>query len=76
MTLDDLRARFPHLSLTLSAYRGQPVVLECIGLEGDIYKFTGPTEHDAIMAGFGEDLAPPVAEEPAPTPTTAPSVFD
>lgn len=72
MTLDDLRARFPHLSLTIYAYRGQPVTLECISPDGSIFKFTGATEHDAIMSGFGEDLAPP--EVAAPTPTT--SVFD
>lgn len=73
MTLDDIRARFPHLGFAVYAYTpGGPVTLECIAADGSIFKFTGATEHDAVMTGFGDDLQPPA--EPAPTPTT--SVFD
>jgi hypothetical protein len=71
MTLDDVRTAFPHLDLTLYAYQGQPVTLECISADGSIFTFTGATEHDAIKAGFGEELAP--AEQPAPAPS---NVFD
>lgn len=75
MTLDDVRARFPHLGLALYAYKpGGPVTLECIGPDGDIFKFSGATEHDAIMAGFGDELtaAAPTPEPPAPVS----SIFD
>jgi hypothetical protein len=71
-TLDDLRAKYPHLSLTVYAYSGQPVVLECITGDGTTFKFTAPTEADAIKKGFPEDFA-----EPAPAAPPAPSnVFD
>ncbi len=70
MNLDDVHAKFPHLSLTLYMYAGQPVTLECIATDGSIYKFEGATEHDAVMAGFGDDLT----EKPTPAPTT--SIFD
>ena len=75
MTLDDIRARFPHLGLAVYAYQpGGDVTLECHAPDGSIFKFTGRTEHEAVMAGFGEDLAPPDTA-PADTPAL-PSIFD
>ena len=65
-TLDDLRTKFPHLSLCVYAFTGQPITLECITAEGKTFKFTAPTEADAIRQGFPEEFA-----EPAPT-----NVFD
>jgi hypothetical protein len=71
-SLDALRTKYPHLSFTVYAYTGKPVTLECITAEGKIFAFAGPTETEAILAGFGDDFTQPA---PAPeTPTT--SVFD
>jgi hypothetical protein len=68
MNLDDVRAKFPHLGVAVYAFEPKgPVTLECIAADGSIYKFEGATEHDAVMAGFGEDLTATPAESPAPT---------
>jgi hypothetical protein len=88
-SLDDVRARYPHVGLALYAYEpGKPVTLECIGADGKTFKFTGRTEADAISKAFDEDDAPSVAPTPSPAPaerglhtydqTTPPptSVFD
>lgn len=72
-SVDALRTLYPHLSFVVSAFAGQPVVLECITREGGVHKFNGPTLEAAILAGFGESFAP-VEEEP--TPPTPVNVFD
>jgi hypothetical protein len=60
-TLDALRALYPHLSLTLYMYAGQPATLEAITPDGKTFKFEGKTEAEAILAGFGEHFTPPAA---------------
>lgn len=72
ISIDALRAKYPHLGFCLYAFAGQPVTLECIAADGSIFRFDGPTEEAAIRAGFADDSTPP-AETPGP-PTT--NVFD
>ncbi len=68
-TLDELRAKYPHLGVALYAYDpGKPVTLELIAPDGKSYSFKGATETAAIAAAGLEDdveATPPVA--PAPT---------
>jgi hypothetical protein len=77
LTLDDLRAKYPHLGFAVYAYTpGGPVTLECLTPDGTTYKFHGPTEAAAIAAGFAEEDETPV-EPPSPPPAPPPvSVFD
>lgn len=71
-TLDDLRAKYPHLGFAIYAYEpGGDVTLECHTPSGEVFTFTGPTADAAIQSGFAD-------EEPAPAPAPEPvsSVFD
>lgn len=72
-TLDDVRAKYPHLGLALYAYEpGKPVTLEVIASDGKTFSFAGPTEAAAIAAAFEDDEAPPAPV----TPATTVNVFD
>lgn len=75
-TLDDIRAKYPHLGLALYAYEpGKPVTLEVIASDGKTFSWTAPTEEAAIAAAFEDDEAPPAPVIPT-TPTTTVNVFD
>lgn len=64
MTLDHLRAKYPHLGFAVYAYTpGGPVTLECINQDGATFKFSGRTEDEAIRTGFPEEFEP---DAPAP----------
>lgn len=71
-TLDSLRAAYPNLSFCLYAFAGEPVKLEIINQDGDIFRSEGETEEAAILVRFPE-LAP---EPPAPPAPPAASIFD
>lgn len=71
ITLDVLRAKYPHLGMALYAYEpGGPVTFECHAGE-KIFTFAGPTAEAAMASAFPEDAEP---EPPTPDPPT--SVFD
>jgi hypothetical protein len=78
-SLDDVRAKYPHLGIALYAFEpGKSVTLELITDDGKTFKFTARSEADAIKKAFDEDAEAPVPEpttktEPIPPPT---SVFD
>lgn len=68
-TLDEIRAKYPHLGLALYAYEpGGMVTLECHSGK-EVFVFVGPTEAEAVSAGFPD-------EDPAPIEPPASSVFD
>lgn len=72
ITLDAIRAKYPHLAFGVYALEpGGPVTLECITPDGSIWKFTGPTEEAALLAGFGDDFA-----ELSEVTTSQSNVFD
>lgn len=72
-TVDDIRARYPHLRVTLYALEpGKPVMLELISTDDVIYEFRGATEAEAVAAAFpDEDETPSAAPTPPPI-----NVFD
>lgn len=79
-TLDDIRAKYPHLSLALYAYDpGGPVTLELLSADGTWrQQFNAASEELAVAAAFAdEDDDAPGTEIPAsaPEPPTT-NVFD
>ncbi len=52
-TLDEVRAKYPHLGVALYAYTPNgEVTLECLSADGKTFKFVGPTEAAAIRAAL------------------------
>lgn len=70
--LDDVRAARPELSLALYAMDPGGLVTLEIYAGGEVYKFVGATEAEAILAAFPP--APATAEPATPLPDN--SVFD
>ena len=67
-SLDDLRARVPHVGAALYAYEpGGPVTLELTLEDGSIFTFEGATEAAAV----GRALAPMAPVEPPLEPAPA-----
>lgn len=59
MNLDDARAAHPGFGFCLYAVEpGEPVTLEIIALDGQIFTFTGPTEQ-AVLAQAFPPVPPP-----------------
>jgi hypothetical protein len=76
-TLDEVRAKYPHLGMTLYAIEpGKPVTLELITPDGKLYEFRGATEEAAIAAFVDESGGEEPPPEPAPAPAPVTSVFD
>jgi hypothetical protein len=74
-SLDEVRAKYPHLGMTLYAIEpGKPVTLELITPDGKLYEFRGATEEAAIGAAFPDEET--VSESPTPPPAPTTSVFD
>jgi len=74
-SLDEVRAKYPHLGLTLYALEpGKPVTLEILTPDGNLHAFRGATEEAAIGAAFDEIEEPAPVEPTPPAPTV--SVFD
>jgi hypothetical protein len=74
ITLDDIRAKYPHLAVAVYALTpGGPVVLELLSADGSwSQKFTAPTEAAAVAQAFPDD-EPVAPVEPTPPPA-APAV--
>ena len=69
-TLDDLRARFPHLGFGVYAYEpGGHVTLEIHMPGNDIHTLTGPTLGACIESAF------PEVAQPTPEPDEPPDPF-
>lgn len=63
MTLDDLRARFPHLGFALFAMDpADPVTLEAYGPGGETFQWRGASVADVLAKAFP---APVVSVNPA-----------
>jgi len=77
LTLDTVRAAFPHLGLAIYAYdAGGPVTLEIHAADGQVFSFTELTELAVLTRAFPL-LVPDPAHEPEPEPDQPqPSVFD
>jgi hypothetical protein len=91
-TLDDIRAKYPHLGVSLYALEpGKPVTLELLAPDGKLFTFTGATEAEAVAAAFPDEeseraevktAVPPRTEAATrkdadpPAPTPTVSVFD
>lgn len=76
-TLDDVRAKYPHLGVACYAYEpGKPVTLEVIASDGKTFSWTAKTEAAAIAAAFEDDEPTTSVIPTPPTPTTTVNVFD
>lgn len=74
MSLDDLRARYPHLGFAVYAIEpGGPVTLEVHTPDGTVFTTVGPTEAAAIARRFPPEPEAPPSPPAAPSPT---NVFD
>lgn len=67
-TIDDIRAKYPHLGLALYGLEpGKPVTLELLTPDGKVFPFKAATEAEAVALAFPD-------EDTVPTPAV--SVFD
>lgn len=58
MTLDDLRARFPHLGFALFAMDpADPVTLEAYGPGGETFQWRGASVADVLAKAFPQEHA-------------------
>lgn len=74
-TLDDVRAKYPHLGVCLYAIEpGKAVTLEVITSDGKTFSWVAASEAAAIAEAFEDDETVSVQPTP-PTPTTN-NVFD
>lgn len=63
MTLDEIRARHPHIGLALYALEpGEPVTLEAHGPGGKVWTWRGMTVQEALDQAF-----PPTPPAPSPS---------
>ena len=82
MTLDDARAARPDLGFALYALEpGQPVTLEIMDGDQNLFTFKGATEAECLARAFPreaqflqlQELAEAIPDKPAPP---APTLFD
>lgn len=58
-SLDEVRAKYPHLGMTLYAIEpGKPVTLEIITPDQRLFSFVGATEEAAIAVAFPDEDTP------------------
>jgi len=59
MILDDIRARYPNLGISIYAIvPGEPATLEVIDPAGDVFSFTAPTVAECVAKAFPELVRP------------------
>ena len=74
ISLDEVRAKNPELSFSLYAFAGEPVALEVITPDDQIFRFDGPTEAAVLEKAFPVPDDPVVENDDILEPT--PSIFD
>lgn len=73
MTLDEIRAAYPHLGLAVYAFEpGGPLTLEVHTPDGQSWQFMATTEAQALALAFPAEEA----EVPAPEPEKPINIFD
>lgn len=76
-TLDDVRAKYPHLGVMACALRpGDRMTIQFFDKTGAVVgEFVGATEAEAIGEAFGDEDEKPAPPAATPSPPTT-SVFD